>query len=91
MFAFEMDNNYNAAATVKSYAAKGIHAGTAVTRAILDRLGSPDEKLKIIRAFFLGNNFGFCFTRLFVNLQSTNNSFGVVFGYFHRRITINRF
>ena len=48
MFAFEMDHNYNAAATVKSYAAKGIHAGTAVTRAILDRLGSPDEKLKII-------------------------------------------
>ena len=43
-----MENSESIVERVKNLSANGIHAGTAVTREILDRLGSPDESLKII-------------------------------------------
>lgn len=43
-----MNDFESAVAAVYSAYAAGIKAGTATTRKLLDRLGSPDEKLKII-------------------------------------------
>lgn len=43
-----MENSVTAVQRVQNLSAKGIHAGTAVTREILNNLGSPDKSLKII-------------------------------------------